>query len=78
MTILNTLLANMRHAVRDRQDATIGGGYFTYKELKQAVIEIDALRESLKECEPRPDAFDFGPAYEGAVARRKAALKGTS
>jgi hypothetical protein len=42
-------------------------------ELDKLVPERDALRlalDSLAECEPRPDGFDFGPAYEGAVQRR--------
>jgi hypothetical protein len=39
---INTLIANMRHAARNRQSAEIGGGDFSYKVLAAAADLLDA------------------------------------
>lgn len=44
MGALQTFEASLRHAVRERQAATVGGGYFTYQELEKVLGEIMALR----------------------------------
>ena len=43
-----TIAANMRHAARNRQSATIGGGIFGPAELAAAADRLDVSRELLE------------------------------
>lgn len=45
---MKTLLANMRHAVRNGETVTIGGGQFSPAELHQALADISEARDALK------------------------------
>lgn len=51
MGALQTFEASLRHAVRERQAATVGGGHFTHQELKEVLSEIEALRNAKAQLE---------------------------
>jgi len=42
--MLDTFIANIRHAIRTGQPATIGGGVFSVPELERLLSEILALK----------------------------------
>ena len=46
---METFLANVRYAIRNKQSAEIGGGIFTWKELEEIVIQIESLIERAKD-----------------------------
>jgi hypothetical protein len=43
-TDLSTFLANLAHAVRNRETITVGGGDFSPAELAAILVEIQRLR----------------------------------
>lgn len=51
MSALQTFEASLRHAVRERQAATVGGGHFTHQELEEVLSEIEALRNAKAQLE---------------------------
>lgn len=75
MTLYNLFMGNLKHAVREGKQTHIGGGLYSPAELRSLVATLTAMETCVQECEPRPDTFDFGPAYEAAVSRREALLK---
>ena len=47
--IMETFLANLKNAVHNRETVIIGGGIFTWQELKLIVREIEKLQSNPKE-----------------------------
>lgn len=46
---MDTFIANLKHAIRNRETVIIGGGEFTPEELKEILNSIEALREFTKD-----------------------------
>lgn len=44
---LETFLANLAHAVRNRETVTIGGGDFTHTELAAVLFDVKGMRDEL-------------------------------
>lgn len=47
---MDTFIANLKHAIRNRETVIIGGGEFTPEELKEILNSIEELRRSSKEA----------------------------
>lgn len=60
---MKTLIANIKHAVRNQKAVTIGGGVFAPRELKEAAESYEAMREALEMVAEKygkhMDNFDF-------------------
>lgn len=41
---MNTLIANLNHAVRNGETVTIGGGEFSPEEIRSALAQFEALK----------------------------------
>lgn len=46
---METFLANLKYAVRNRESVTIGGGVFNWRELELIITEIEVLLSNSKE-----------------------------
>lgn len=46
---MDTFIANLKHAIRNREPVTIGGGEFTPEELQGILNDIEELHQSSKE-----------------------------
>ena len=47
---MDAFIANLRHAIRNRETVIIGGGEFTHEELKEILGNIEELRQSYNEA----------------------------
>ena len=50
MVVMQTLMANLKHAIANRETVSIGGGDFTPDELKAVLAQIDALKPENEPC----------------------------
>ena len=47
---MKTLIANMKHAVCNRESTTIGGGVFSYEELSTAIRQFETLKTAAEKA----------------------------
>ena len=50
MVAMQTFMANLKHAIANRETVSIGGGDFTPDELKAVLAQIDALKPENEPC----------------------------
>ena len=60
---MKTLLANLKHAARNRESVHIGGGVFTPAEIAAAVREIEEAVSVLKTLRENMSQYDDGEWY---------------
>ncbi len=65
------MIANIRHAARNSEMVTIGGGEFTPKEVREFATQFDELTDQLYACIPYlEDALD-DPCYKPLVVKQR-------
>lgn len=79
---MDTFLANLKHAIRNKETVRIGGGDFSANELKDAVAALEAaqaraaaLQEIVTLLETHPDAKEGNSKVHYCVCKARAALK---
>lgn len=57
---MDTFIANLKHAIRNRETVTIGGGEFTPQELQEVVKKLEELRNAVKPVdEPETSPYNL-------------------
>jgi len=79
---MDTFIANLKHAIRNKETVRIGGGDFSANELKDAVAALEAaqaraaaLQEIVTLLETHPDAKEGNSKVHYCVCKARAALK---
>lgn len=80
---MDTILANLKYAIRNKETVTIGGGDFSAAELKVMVAALEAsqaqaaaLQEIVTLLETHPEAKEGNSKVHYCVCKARAALKG--
>jgi len=80
---MDTILANLKHAIRNKETVTIGGGDFSAKDLKEVVTALEAsqaqaaaLQEIVTLLDTHPEATEGNSKVHYCVCKARAALKG--
>jgi len=80
---MDTILANLKYAIRNKETITIGGGDFSANELKEVVAALEAaqaraaaLQEIVTLLENHPEAKEGNSKVHYCVCKARSALKG--
>lgn len=79
---MKTFIANLKHAIRNREPVSIGGGYFSHDELKSLVSELEAfearsqaLIEISKMLETHPEAKEGNSKVHYCLCQARNAIR---